>query len=191
MRIGRLLGVLVLAGGCSTAGAPNGPRPPYTEAEHLTMTKCVGLSNLALAIGAVKLRGASAEELKERYAEAPDQPIPAAVTDEVIDGVFRLEADSPYAYSVAYFASCSEQVAQISGERLSPAQGCMSQANMALAARISKERGTPQETEVQNLAQYGVPRTKEIVERVYAQSQSPGETQTDAWESCMAPFRAP
>jgi hypothetical protein len=191
MRVSRLLGLLLVVGGCATPGASNGPRPPYSAEEHLTLTKCVALSNLALGIGAVKLRGGSAEELKARYAEGSEQPIPVGVTNQVIDGVFRLEAESPYGYSQAYFASCAQEVAKISDERLAFAQGCMSQANMALAAQFSKDKGAAQEAEVEKLSRYGVPRTREIVERVYAGTQTPADAQTDAWESCMAPFRAP
>jgi hypothetical protein len=139
----------------------------------------------------VKLLGGSADELKARYAMAPEHPIPVGVTDEVIEGVFRLEADSPYGYSQAYFAGCARQVARISDERLPFAQNCMSQANMALAAQLSKDKGTTREAEVESLARYNVPRTEEIVGRVYAQSRTPGDAQSDAWESCMAPFRAP
>lgn len=188
MRVSGLLGLVLLLG-CATFGAGKSPRPPFSADEHLTMTKCLGLSNLALGIGAVKLMGGSAEDLKERYARAPEQPIPVGVTNEVIDGVFRLEADSPYGYSQAYFSGCAQQVARISDERLPFAQGCMSQANMALAAQLSKEKGTPQEAEVETLAKYRVPRTKEIVGHVYATTQTPAEAQTDAWESCMAPYR--
>ena len=191
MRVGRAFALsFLVATGCATLRGESGPQPAYSADEYLTLTKCVGLSNLALAVGAVKLMGGSAEELKARYALAPQQPVPVGVTNEVIDGVFRLEADSPYGYSQGYFAGCAQQVAKVSPERLPFAQSCMSQANMALAAQLSKQKGTTQEAAVETLARYGVPETKQIVERVYATNQPPGDAQSEAWESCMAPFRA-
>lgn len=190
MRVSGLAGLVLLAVGCASLGTPKGPRPPFSADEQLTLTKCLGLSNIAFGVGTVKLMGGTAEDLKERYALADEQPIPVAVTNEVIDGVFRIEADSPFGYSQAYFAGCGQEVAKLSDERLPFAQSCMRQAEMALAAQIAKEKGTPQDAEVQNLAKFDVPQTKEIVARVYAASRTPGEAQADAWDWCMAPFRA-
>ena len=185
MRVVRPLVLGMLLAACSTFGAK--PPPTYTSDEMQALTYCVGLSNVALGVGAVKLKGGSAEELKASYAQGGGQPMPIELTNELIDVVYTLEADSPYGYSQAYFIDCAQHLADVPVERTPAATTCMSQANMALAAEMLKEHGNPPETTITRLAPFKVAGTAEIVKRVYDVEVTRGQAETREWESCMAP----
>jgi hypothetical protein len=186
MRVVRPLVLGMLLAACSTFGAKP-PQPTYTADEMQALTYCVGLSNVALGVGAVKLKGGSAEDLKASYAQGEGQPMPIELTNELIDVVYTLEADSPYGYSQAYFIDCATHLADVPVERTAAATTCMSQANMALAAEMLKERGNPPETAVERLGQFKVTGTDKIVKRVYDVEVTRGQAETNEWESCMAP----
>jgi hypothetical protein len=178
--------------GCATspqAGEDAGVT--YTAEERRKLGMCLDLSNFALGMGGLKLRGASADELKGiRARELPGGPsqIPPAVLDEVIDQVYAVDRDTPYEYALHYFGVCSEQAAGVAPARAAPASRCMRVAFVARAAQHHREKGTPKETVYEQLANVDESSIREIVDRVYAETKDADATQDDTWNACLEPY---
>jgi hypothetical protein len=174
--------------GCATSQPA---KPIYTADERHVLSYCVGLSNFAMGVGAVKLSGGSADDVKELYASNPTSGVSAELAYSVVDFVYSVDSDSPYGYMAQYFQGCSENVAEVQRDRAEPASHCLRRAYIAMGAHAYKEKGQPVEAAYEKFEVLKEPAMKEVVSRVYAQTQDLGSAESDAWNVCMESLSAP